>query len=189
MIARNWFGMAVLAIGLLLPSGVAWAQRDRDREPAEPPREARDGDGDRDRGGSATPRPDREDEQGTEEGMPELGKVAPRAQVAPGVEPRVRPGWRLGVFAVNTDTGVRITRVMPGTPAERNGLEPGDTIVTVNGYQVGYVMGGFYPLGAEMQRRASPNGEVTFLVQDRRTDRLLNIPVRLEQRGIMLPRP
>ena len=147
--------------------------RDRDREP--------DRDRDRDRGpGREVPRDrDRPDGEGLEEGMPEMRAV-------PGG--RIRPWpltWRLGVYAVNTPTGVRVTRVLPGSPAWRVGLEHGDVIVTVDGYQVGYVRGRLYPLGEELQRRAGPRGDVLLMVQDVRTDRLLNLDITLER----YPRP
>jgi S1-C subfamily serine protease len=110
----------------------------------------------------------------------------PEMRAVPGG--RVRPWpltWRLGVYAVNTPTGVRVTRVLPGTPAWSIGLEHGDVIITVNGYQVGYVRGRLYPLGEELQRRAGSRGDVLLMVQDVRTDRLLNLDVTLER----FPRP
>lgn len=162
------------------------AERDRDRDGA--PDRARDRDRepdrDRDRGpGREVPRDrDRPEGEGLEEGMPEM-RVVPG-----GPGGRIRPWpltWRLGVYAVNTPTGVRVTRVLPGSPAWSAGLEHGDVIVTVNGYQVGYVRGRLYPLGEEVQRRAGPRGDVLLLVQDVRTDRLLNLDVTLER----FPRP
>lgn len=196
MAAHHRLWIVALALGLFLPASAAWAQRDRDRDrdTPQPPRveqnRDRDGDRDRDRERTAAPRPEREDERGTEEGMPELNEGAPRLQFDPGRrDPRFRQGWRLGVYAVNTDTGVRITQIVPRTPAERSGLERDDVIVTVNGYQIGHVAGGFYPLGEELQRRANSQGEVTLLVQDRRSGRLLNVPVRLERRGAIGLRP
>lgn len=41
-------------------------------------------------------------------------------------------------LASNTDTGVVVTRVVPRSAASRLGLEPGDRIVTVGGFQVGW---------------------------------------------------
>lgn len=40
-------------------------------------------------------------------------------------------GLGIGILAV--DEGIRVTTVHPGTPAEREGLEPGDVIVKVDG--------------------------------------------------------
>ena len=169
------------------PAGVR-AERDRDRDRDGAPDRARDRDRepdrDRDRGpGREVPRDrDRPEGEGLEEGMPEM-RVVPG-----GPGGRIRPWpltWRLGVYAVNTPTGVRVTRVLPGTPAWSIGLEHGDVVVTVNGYQVGYVRGRLYPLGEELQRRAGPRGDVLLMVQDVRTDRLLNLDVTLERS----PRP
>jgi C-terminal processing protease CtpA/Prc len=113
----------------------------------------------------------------------------PEMRVLPDGPPgRVRPWpltWRLGVYAVNTSTGVRVTRSLPGTPAWNVGLERGDVIVSVNGYQVGYVQGRLYPLGEELQRRAGPRGDVLLLVQDVRTKDLINLDVPLQRH----PRP
>jgi hypothetical protein len=123
------------------------------------------------------PRPG-EDEEGTEEGMPS-------AQFAPPGQPGARflpAQWKLGVYASNTDTGVRITRVIPRTPAFQAGLERGDKIVTVDGYQIGFVKGRLYPLGEELQRRAGRNGHVTLLVHNWRNGELLNVEVQLERR-------
>jgi hypothetical protein len=170
------------------------AERDAEPTPRDaPPAERRDRDADeRDRREGRVRTPDDENAEGTEEGMPEA-RVAPRVQPGgPGVMPYIRPqpGWRLGVFAVNRDNGVLITRVLPGTPAFRAGLERRDLIVTVNGYQIGYVTGRLYPLGDELQRRADRSGRVTLLVQDHRTGDLVNMDVRLERYGgIPWPRP
>lgn len=166
--SRQWLRLVAFTLmtGLsLLP--VSFAQdRERDREP---PRTNRD----RDRGEGRER--ERDGEEGTEEGMP-------RAEAVPdGRERLVQPRWRLGVFAVNTATGVRITRVLPESPAWRVGLERGDVIVTVNGYQVGDVKGRTYPLGDELQRRAGPRGEVTLLVHNVRNRELLNLDATLDR--------
>ena len=60
-------------------------------------------------------------------------------------------------------------------------MSDGDVIVTVSGYQVGYVGGRVYPLGEELQRRAGPRGEVRLLVHDVRSRDLLNLDVTLER--------
>lgn len=125
------------------------------------------------------------EKEATEEGLPSAGPDAavtePDAADARG---RFRPGprWRLGVFAYNTPTGVVVARVVDQSPAERAGFEPGDRIVAVSGYQVGYVGDEVYYLGEELQRRASRRGDVLLLVQNVRDHRLLNLPVRLETR-------
>src|SRR5687768_1415372 len=63
--------------------------------------------------------------------------------------------WRLGVAIENVDTGVVLTDIERGMPAERAGLEKGDVIVNVEGFQVGYVNGALYDLGEEKIGRAS----------------------------------
>jgi hypothetical protein len=124
----------------------------------------------------------REFNAGTEDGRPEPQLVRPRDGRWPWRPPRA-PSWRLGVYANNTNTGVRVTRVVPRSPAWQAGLETGDRIVTVDGYQVGYVNGRLYSLGEELDRQAGPRGQVTLLVQNRRNARLINVEVDLERRG------
>jgi membrane-associated protease RseP (regulator of RpoE activity) len=56
-------------------------------------------------------------------------------------EPTLAPGtssdgvqWKLGIYQrVIPGYGLRVTRVVPDSPAERIGLEVGDTITSVNG--------------------------------------------------------
>ena len=121
------------------------------------------------------------DREESEDGWP--GGMQGRAGL-PG-QPRLVPGypvpprWSLGVYAYNTSSGVVVTRVVPNSPAARAGLEPRDRIVTVGGYQVGYVQQRFYPLGPELQLRASPRGEVVLLVQNWRNGELTNLDVRM----------
>ena len=52
--------------------------------------------------------------------------------------------WRLGVAIQNVDTGVVLTDVEAGMPAAQAGLETGDIIVNVDGFQVGYVEGALF---------------------------------------------
>jgi hypothetical protein len=121
-------------------------------------------------------------QEGTEEGAPEL-RVDPQGRaVEPYVIPPERRRWLLGVFAYNTDTGIVITRVVPRSAAARVGLEPGDRIVSVDGYQVGWVQDHLYPLGEELQRQAGRRGRVLLLVQNVRDRGLLNIDVELDRR-------
>lgn len=176
--------------GQVAPSDEPRRPRDEPQaEPAVPKRQRDRGAGpdrqrDRDAPREAGPRaqsphrPDREPE-GEPEGMPAT-RIAPPE--LPEVPPRPRPArWILGVHAYNTDTGVVITRVQPGSPAWREGLERGDVIVTVDGYQVGYVDGYVYYLGDELQKRADREGRVLLLVQNVRDRRLLNLEVRLQR--------
>lgn len=91
--------------------------------------------------------------------------------------------WRLGVGIQNVDTGVVLTEVEPGMPAAQAGLEQGDVIVNVEGFQVGYLDGTLYDLGDEIQRRVDQQGRVDFLVFDVRTRRLQALPVTLVQQS------
>ncbi len=86
-----------------------------------------------------------------------------------------RPGrYRLGVQVRNTENGVLLTSVAPGGVAARNGLEAGDAIVTVGGFQVGYVDRRLYDLGDELDRNVDRSGRVTLLMLRRRDGRLIN---------------
>ena len=91
--------------------------------------------------------------------------------------------WRLGVAIQNVDTGVVLTDVEAGMPAQQAGLETGDIIVNVGGFQVGYVKGALFDLGDEIRRRVDQNGKVDFLVFDNRNRRLQNLPVTLTQQA------
>lgn len=117
-------------------------------------------------------------EEGTEEGLPD---ASAQPQIRAG-QPRILPPpseWKLGIWGYNTDSGVVITRVLPGGPAARRGLERGDKIVTVGGYQVGFVGDWLYPLGYELQRQVDRRGDVLLLVQNVRNSELQNLTVNL----------
>ena len=60
-----------------------------------------------------------------------------------------------------TPAGERITSVVANSPAAKAGLEVGDTILSVDGYPVGYVDGRWYPLSSEIRRAT---GTVTLEV-------------------------
>jgi uncharacterized lipoprotein YbaY len=91
--------------------------------------------------------------------------------------------WRLGVAIDNVDTGVVLTDVERGLPADRAGLKRGDVIVNVQGYQVGYVNGGLFDLGDEIRRRVDQDGKVNFLVYDQAQRRLQSMPINLVQQS------
>jgi hypothetical protein len=193
---------AVTCAALLLAFGAVHAQirpGDRTREPA--------GQGDNqpgltdnaDRAGPGArpggiprnmvaPDGNRERSEGLDEGVPDLG-AQPEFR---GAQPRFVPppgDWKLGVSAYNSETGVMITRVVPGSAAARRGLERGDRIVAVGGYQVGYVGDLMYPLGFEIQRQAGPRGDVLLLVQNVRNSELISLDVRLDRAAGYRPRP
>lgn len=126
--------------------------------------------------------------QGSDEGSPQLrsapaeGRASPK-WLPPNWQPPEQHRWRLGVQAYNTDSGVVITQVLPNTAARRFGVEPGDRIVAIGGFQVGWVQDQLFPLGAELQRHADQRGRVNLLVQNVRTRGLLNLPVQLDAYG------
>lgn len=100
------------------------------------------------------------------------------------------PRWRLGVEVNNTQTGVVITGVYPGTAAQRQGIEVGDVLVAINGYQVGYVGETLYDISDEFTLRADRFGRVVLLLQNHRDGRLVNMTVGLNPRdGGMIPIP
>ncbi|NOZ40072.1 MAG: DUF4214 domain-containing protein [Planctomycetes bacterium] len=99
-----------------------------------------------------------------------------------GNQARTWQKWRLGIYPENTETGVRITQVVRGSAAERAGLETGDRIIAVHGYQVGYVNGSLYDVGQEFERSADSQGWVGILVQNNRGGNLLNMPLQLDPR-------
>ena len=88
----------------------------------------------------------------------------------------------LGVSGTDTASGVLITRVIPGTPADRAGLERGDRVLAVGGQQVGLVSTTagprVVPLGAELARHIGPTGDAVLLVQDHRTRIVTTVTVR-----------
>jgi uncharacterized lipoprotein YbaY len=91
--------------------------------------------------------------------------------------------WRLGIFPEDTDTGVVVKEVVSGSAAQRAGLEVNDRIISVHGYQVGYVNGALFDVGQEFERHADTNGWVRVLVQDNRNGRLMNLPIKLDGRN------
>ncbi len=88
--------------------------------------------------------------------------------------------WHLGVRVNNTDAGVLVTDVTPGSAGERARLERDDLIIAVGGYQVGYIDGLLYDLGDELRRRADSTGAVSMLVQDHNNGRIANVRVQLD---------
>ena len=101
----------------------------------------------------------------------------PQARFAPPGQ-RPPPNFRLGIYSRSTPTGVVVTNVQPGSPAQQAGIEVNDTIITVGGYQVGVVNGRNYDIAEELTRRVDGQGRATLLVQNSRNGQLLNIPVQ-----------
>jgi hypothetical protein len=190
-VTSHWAAFAALI--LAVAACTAFAQ-DQPRERVRPQPEDEQPRGGGREGGIPRSQLDRdrgERGEGQEEGVPEV-----RPQIAPGGGARwipPRSEWKLGVWGYSTDSGVVVTRVSPGSAAARVGIESGDKIVTVGGYQVGYVGDLLYPLGFELQRHAGRRGDVLLLVQNVRNEELMNLNVQLDRPGrdrpIPLPMP
>ena len=97
------------------------------------------------------------------------------------IHPGPHARWTLGVRVDNLSTGTRITDVMPSSAAWRVGLERKDIIVSVDGYQVGYVGRRLYDLQAELNLRADRDGRVRLLVWNHRDGELVNVDVALDR--------
>ena len=103
--------------------------------------------------------------------------------------PRPHPGhWLLGVRVRYLDTGARVTSVSRNTPAARVGLERRDVIVSIDGYQIGYVNRRLYDISTELNARAGRSGRVRLLVQNCRNNQLVNVDVQLARIGAGFPR-
>lgn len=90
------------------------------------------------------------------------------------------PDWQLGITVDNTTAGVVVRNVQPRSAAERAGLEAGDIILTVGGFQVGYVDNRLFDVGEEIRRRVDAQGSVRMLVQDLRTGKVNLLNVNLQ---------
>lgn len=89
--------------------------------------------------------------------------------------------WRMGVAIENLETGVLLTDVERGLPAERAGLKRGDVIINVGGYQCGYVSGALFDLGDEINRRVDQQGRINVLTFDNQSRQLRSLPITLVQ--------
>jgi len=115
-------------------------------------------------------------------GFPSQGYQQPSYFPGQGGQSETLDRWRLGIFPEDTDTGVRVAEVVRGSAAERAGLEVNDRIISVHGFQIGYVEGSLYDVGQELERRADNQGWVRLLVQNNRDGQLMNLPVQLDGR-------
>ena len=104
------------------------------------------------------------------------GVPAPVAAAAP-VAQRPAP-LPLGIMAKNTPTGVEVVSVNPGSVAQASGLQAGDTIINVAGYQVGMVGDRLYDVGDEVAKHVNAAGQVPLLVRNGRTGGLVTIPAQ-----------
>jgi uncharacterized lipoprotein YbaY len=173
--------MGLVWLMLVVPSAAIDRPRERAAESAEAQPGALQPDDGRDR--DREPDRDRDGERGERRLDPQF-----RPPGVPYPDPQSR--WSLGVEGDNGDSGVRIRRVIRGSAAWENGLEPRDVIVTVDGYQVGRVGRRVYELGRELNLRADRGGRVRLLVWNHRNGELVTLPVSLDRdRGPLFPRP
>lgn len=114
------------------------------------------------------------------------GPAAPGGQAR--MDPRYLPPqpppagrWRLGLRVQYRDIGALVTQIVPNSAAGRAGLEPGDLILNVDGYQIGYVQGTLFDLAEECYRRCSDTGQVNLLVRNGRNGQLVNVPLQLDR--------
>ena len=89
--------------------------------------------------------------------------------------------WQLGAYLVNTANGVLIQQVVPGGIAANSGLKAGDVVVSVAGYQVGYVNGRAVDLVYEISRRVDAYSRVRLVVFDAFTRQLKNLDLVIAQ--------
>jgi uncharacterized lipoprotein YbaY len=71
-----------------------------------------------------------------------------------------------------------VVSVQPGSVAQQAGIEPGDVIITVAGYQVGFVGDRLHDLGDEIARRIDGSGRVAVLVRNHRSGGLVTVPIQ-----------
>lgn len=102
----------------------------------------------------------------------ETGTVVTAGTATP---PRPAP---LGIMARNTATGVEVISVNPGSVAQASGLQAGDTIVNVAGYQVGMVGDRLYDVGDEVARHLNTAGQVPLLVRKGANGALVTVPTQ-----------
>lgn len=101
----------------------------------------------------------------------------------------VRPSgrWRLGVDTNNAPKGLLISDVARNSPAYRFGLEPGDYLLDVMGYPVGFYGNSYYPLGDALNQLVRRDGWVNILIWNQRTNAEEAMWVKLEPRGGVIP--
>lgn len=114
----------------------------------------------------------------------ESAQQDPNGRLAPGA---TATGRNFGARGSNQNTGVVITSIVPGSPAQLAGIEVRDQVITVNGYQVGIVNGTAYDLEREVWSRADRGQPVVLLVKDWRTNNLTNITIDLNQNASQRP--
>ena len=112
----------------------------------------------RDRMGNVlVPDPNRFEYNPSRPNTPTTTRVTPNVNVAPlpgspgTIDPNPptaqQPRWKLGVYSKDTNVGVQVIQVVQNGAAYKAALEKDDTIISVNGFQVGYVNGTLYDCG------------------------------------------
>jgi hypothetical protein len=101
----------------------------------------------------------------------------------------VRPSgrWRLGVDTNNAPKGLLIADIARNSPAYRFGLEPGDYLLDVMGYPVGFYGNSYYPLGDALNQLVRRDGWVNILIWNQRTNAEEAMWIKLEPRGGVIP--
>jgi hypothetical protein len=89
--------------------------------------------------------------------------------------------WQLGAYLVNTNNGVLVEQVVPGGIAAMSGLKSGDIVVSVGGFQVGYVNGRAVDLIYEINRRVDSYGRARLVVFDVLTRQLKSLDLAISQ--------
>jgi predicted metalloprotease with PDZ domain len=87
---------------------------------------------------------------------------------------------KLGVVAHTVANGARIMYVTKGSPAWEAGLEPGDVIVSVDGFTVGFIDGVEFPLQSEVRRI---KGSGAFRIRSWRTGEIVTKTIRIGPAG------
>ena len=97
----------------------------------------------------------------------------------------VPPGgasWQLGINSTDAPMGLLIENVQSWSAAYHAGLEPGDYVLDVNGYPVGFYQGGYFSLQVAFSMLADPNGWVELGIWNKRTKREEYMWVQLQPR-------
>jgi hypothetical protein len=194
MTSSKCLGRAAIAIGLLSHSGIVTLAQQPERQPVrrvipqiqvefgeEPQQPPAD---------SERRRPVRRVPGRTERYTPTIDPNTGRFQIRREIfvqPPRVGPRriarrWRLGIEVDNAPKGLLITEVSQNSAAWRYGLEPGDYVLDVMGYPVGYYEGAYYPLADTLNRVAQRDGWVNLLIWNHRTDAEETMWVQAESR-------
>ena len=101
---------------------------------------------------------------------------------------RLAGRWRLGVDTNNAPKGLLVADVARNSPAYRFGLEPGDYLLDVMGYPVGFYGNAYYPLGETLNQVVRRDGWVNILIWNKRTNGEEAMWIQLEPRqGFVVP--